>query len=124
VTTHYLEEAEYCGRLALIHAGRMILTGSPREIKATFPYPILDIQCSPLVRALSLLGEDASRGDLSVWADSLHVVLKDGEESRLRVLRILSDGGVEVTRERNVRPTLEDVFVLRTSGTEQDRTHL
>lgn len=115
VTTHYLEEAEYCRRLALINAGRMVLTGSPSQIKATFPYPIMSLQCSPMVKALAVLADDSAKGDLSVWGDTLHVVLKDGEESRARIIAALDGAGVTVTREERVAPSLEDVFVLETA---------
>ena len=113
VTTHYLEEAEYCQRLVLINNGHIVLMGSPRQMKATFPHPILSIQCSPMVKALSLLQDQSSQGDLSVWVDSLHVVLKE-EETRQRILDILNAGGVTVGREERVAPSLEDVFVLKT----------
>ena len=115
VTTHYLEEAEYCRQLALINAGRIVLSGSPRQIKAAFPYPIWSLQCTPMVKALSILAEDSASGDLSVWGDSLHVVLKEGEQSRGRILQALQAGGVEVGHEEPVAASLEDVFVLETA---------
>lgn len=115
VTTHYLEEAEYCQRLVLINNGRIVLMGSPRQMKASFPHPIMSLQCDPMVRALTLLQEHAAQGDVSVWGDSLHVVLTEGEASRQRILGILQAGGVAVGREESVAPSLEDVFVLQTA---------
>jgi ABC-2 type transport system ATP-binding protein len=123
ITTHYLEEAEYCNRLALIHKGSIVAQGSPKELKASFPYPILSLEVSPLVQALSLLGAEPSLGDISIWGDSLHVVLREGESSKEKALQILKAAGVKLLATESVEPTLEDIFVLKTSAQAEGETY-
>lgn len=116
VTTHYLEEAEYCHRLALISDGEIVAQGTPGEMRERFPYPVLRVECAPLMEALALLQKEHSVGEISIWSRALHVVLLEGEKSRSKILEILSEAGVEVTGTEPLTPTLEDVFVHLTGG--------
>jgi len=114
VTTHYMEEAEYCQRLALISAGRLIAQGTPEELKRSFAHGILYVECSDLIRGLELLSGEPSFVETSLWGSGLHVVTsqKGAEE---RVAEILHAGGISIEVLKPAQVSLEDVFVYKIS---------
>ena len=121
VTTHYLDEAEYCDRLGLIYGGRMIATGTPDELKDQMPDGTLyEVVCDPVMAALdAMLGLSFVR-DAALFGANLHVTLED-EKDLPRVLEALSERRVRVESAKSVRPSLEDVFVSLVEGEESRR---
>ena len=114
VTTHYLDEAEYCNDIRLIHAGRLIAEGSPRELKRTYiKNPILEVEADRVVDAMELLQKEDWVLETSIFGTYLHVSVSDEKEARDRLKIILGGKGIEVRRVDRIMPSLEDVFIQR-----------
>jgi len=112
VTTHYMDEAEHCDRLALIYGGRLIAIGSSAELKAAYATGILlEVAAQPLMQAMEALAADPNIRDVAVFGKNLHVVLPEGAEAAAYVERSLAGAGVSVTHVEAIVPSLEDVFV-------------
>jgi len=112
VTTHYLDEAERCDRIALMHAGRLVALGSVSELKEVFVgRSLLEVSCPRFLDAQARLEAQPWVLESSVFATKLHVVVADADEGRRRVEETLAaDGNGPVVVERIV-PSLEDVFI-------------
>ncbi len=112
VTTHYMDEAEHCHRLALMHTGKLIGLGTVGELKAVFAgQAVLDVDCSDLSTALTVLEDSDWVAEASAFGTRLHVVAADrpGVEERLRDL--LAAHAVPGARVERIEPSLEDVFL-------------
>jgi ABC-2 type transport system ATP-binding protein len=112
VTTHYLDEAERCDRIALMHAGRLVAFGSVRELKEVFAgRALLEVACPRFLEAQERLEAEDFVLEASLFGTRLHLVVADAEDGRRRVLeRLTADGNVPARVERIV-PSLEDVFI-------------
>lgn len=112
VTTHYLDEAEYCHRLLMIHAGKVVAQGSPEELKATLiRSPILEVVCDRTVDAFESVRTEPFVVEASMFGTALHVTVRDETAGARLVRERLSSIGVNVERIESVRPSLEDVFL-------------
>ena len=112
VTTHYLDEAERCDRVAIIHAGRLAALGAIPELKATFrTRPILEIRSPNPVAAMEQLDGLPSVEKTSLFGTTVHAVLHEGQATPQDVQQALARGGVEVTALHVIQPSLEDVFL-------------
>jgi drug efflux transport system ATP-binding protein len=122
VTTHYLDEAEHCGRIALMHAGRLAALGTVQELKEVFAGgAILEVTCPRFLEALDRLEGAGWVREVAVFGTSLHLVVDDAEEARRRTQEVLqADGNMPATVERVV-PSLEDVFIHYIEKQERDR---
>ena len=117
VTTHYMDEAEYCNRLVLIFQGRIVASGSPTELKQrAMAGALLLVECEPLGLALDLLQQTSDVADVAVFGNALHVVVPDATAAIPRLRTALSRQGVTVTKVEPIRPSLEDVFVSLTAA--------
>jgi ABC-2 type transport system ATP-binding protein len=112
VTTHYLDEAEHCHRLALMHAGRLVALGTVSELKEVFMHrAVLEVEVPRVVEALERLGREQWVLETSVFGTRIHAVVRDAEEGRARTLALLErDHNVPAAVER-ILPSLEDVFI-------------
>ena len=112
VTTHYLDEAEYCHRIAVIHAGRIAALGTTTELKRAFAdRPILELQAShqiDVMRALEGLDDVETS---SVFGTAVHAVLRPGATTTDTLVVRLRAQGLDVTSATVVAPSLEDVFL-------------
>jgi ABC-2 type transport system ATP-binding protein len=112
VTTHYMDEAEYCGRLALIYQGRIIASGTPSDLKLkALSKGVLEVECDPLVPALDLLKKQLWVSESAVFGDSLHVIGKETIDLEREVNTVFQKHGILLRRIEWIRPSLEDVFV-------------
>jgi ABC-2 type transport system ATP-binding protein len=112
VTTHYLDEAEHCNRIGLMHDGRLVALGSVSELKQVFAgRAVLEVACPRYLEALQALEREAWVVEASVFGTRLHVVVADAGEGRRLILdRLAKDGNGPATVEPIV-PSLEDVFI-------------
>jgi ABC-2 type transport system ATP-binding protein len=122
VTTHYLDEAEYCNDIILINAGKLIAAGSPVELKTEhIKHPILEVGGlgRRVVDALEIIRERPWALETSVFGTALHVMVKDEREGQAFIRRALNEVGIEAKTIQRIVPSLEDVFLYlleRASG--------
>ena len=120
VTTHYLDEAEHCHRLAIIHAGKIAAIGSTAELKRVFDdRAILEIQSANPVETMRILDSMREVERTSVFGTAVHAVVKGAGPSVADALQQrLDQDHVQVTGIAPVQPSLEDVFldVVATAG--------
>ena len=122
VTTHYMEEAEYCNRLAMIYRGKMVALGTPTELKQKFMKgELLLVEAQPLGRAVDVLQSTSGILDAAVFGNALHLVVPKAEPAIPLVRNHLQSSGVTVRSIEEIRPTLEDVFVSLTTEGAQAR---
>jgi ABC-2 type transport system ATP-binding protein len=120
VTTHYMEEAEYCNRLAMIYRGRMVALGTPTELKQkSMQGELLLIECEPLGAAIEALRSMAGVLDAAVFGNALHVLVPDAETAIKTLPIFLAQHEVRVSKIEKIRPSLEDVFVALTGERER-----
>ena len=119
VTTHYMDEAEYCNRLVLINRGRIVAMGTPTELKSRYMKgQLLLVECEPLGPGLEALHDVPSVLDAAVFGSSLHAVVTDAKTALPRVKQGLEAHGIQVGRLEQIPPSLEDVFVSLTAARE------
>ena len=112
VTTHYLDEAEHCNRLAIIHRGQMVALGSSNELKGVFAdRPILEVQSARPVDTMAALERLPEVEKTSIFGTSVHAVLRHAGVTPDVVRAALEREGLEVQRLTFVTPSLEDVFL-------------
>jgi ABC-2 type transport system ATP-binding protein len=111
VTTHYLDEAEYCNRLCLISRGRIIAAGTPDQVRALSRRIALTITCAPVARGLAALLSRPELGETAIYGDGLRLVTADPAAARAAVPALLARAGVRQESIVEDAPTLEDVFV-------------
>ena len=112
VSTHYMDEAEYCHRVALINHGRLIATGSPAKLKQTaIGGELLLVECEALGATLAALQDAPGVRDCSVFGSSLHVMVDNAEKSVSELPGFLSAKGLHPRHMARIAPSLEDVFV-------------
>jgi ABC-2 type transport system ATP-binding protein len=112
VSTHYMDEAEYCHRLALMYRGKVIALGTPAELKAGLTeHSLLNLEASdPLETMRALEGLEGVR-DVAVFGGGLHVTVDDVEATSARVRERLGAQGIAVRSLAQIPPSMEDVFV-------------
>ncbi len=112
VTTHYMEESEYCDRLGIIYRGGLIALGTPRELKTGhMPEAVLEIECDRPDDAMRLLERLPAVREAALFGQGLHVVAADPAAAAVAIRAALAAGGCRLVRLERITPTLEDVFV-------------
>jgi len=117
VTTHYMDEAEYCNRLVLIDRGRIVALGTPTELKTQhMKGELLFVACDPLGPALEALQTAPGVLDAAVFGSNLHAVVADARASIPGIRDSLESRQIHVHQIEPIQPSLEDVFVSLTAG--------
>jgi ABC-2 type transport system ATP-binding protein len=112
VTTHYLDEAEHCHRIAIIQAGKLAALGTATELKQVFAErPILEIHASAPVEAMAVLDGHEAVEKTSLFGTSVHAVLKHAGTDPATLASALRARGIDVNSIGTVSPSLEDVFL-------------
>jgi ABC-2 type transport system ATP-binding protein len=111
VSTHYMEEAEYCHRLALMNRGRLIALDTPGNLRARVVEPILEVLTDDAPRAVEALSRAPGVLEAAMFGRTLHVTVDDTQGGEALVREILSSAGRAVADVHTVPPSLEDVFV-------------
>jgi len=113
VSTHYMEEAEYCHRLTLMNRGRLIALDTPGVLRQQMHDPILGLETNDPATAVEVLQRRPGVIEASMFGREVHIVVQDEAEARQQVPAYLATHGVTCQNLRRVPPTLEDVFVAR-----------
>ena len=111
VSTHYMEEAEYCHRLALLNRGRLIALDAPRGLRARVVELILEVRTDDAPGAVDALRGAQGVLDAAMFGRALHVTVADAAGGADSVRRALAAAGRRVDHMAPVEPSLEDVFV-------------
>jgi ABC-2 type transport system ATP-binding protein len=111
VSTSYLDEAERCNRLALLHQGRLLGVGTPDEVKRLMPGTLLEVRTSEPRRTAALLREQLAGVSVGLFGDRVHVVTTDAAGTGARARTLIGAAGFELVSLRPIEPSLEDVFV-------------
>lgn len=111
VSTAYLDEAERCSRLTLLHKGKVLATGTPEEVKGLMRGTILEIRSWQPRQASALLRREIRTASVSLFGDRVHVVTTRPEAVKKEAMRILTGASITVEDICMTEPSLEDVFV-------------
>jgi ABC-2 type transport system ATP-binding protein len=112
VTTHYMDEAEYCDRIALIYRGELVASDTPERLKTQLQgEDVLEVECNRPQEALSVLEQAPGVREAALFGKGLHVVAASGPGAIESVRRQLLERGFAVARIEQIAPSLEDVFV-------------
>ena len=112
VTTHYLDEAEYCNRIMLIHAGKIIAGGTPEELKTKYlQSPVFEVETDQVVEAMNALDADKRVDETSVFGSFLHVSVVKDQDAKKVITEALGQQHITATRIEPIMPSLEDVFI-------------
>jgi len=112
VTTHYMDEAEYCDRLGLIYRGELIALGTPEGLKSRFmAEEVIEVLCDHPQEALEPIEQLAGVKHAALFGRGLHVVAERANEAIPAITTRLKELNLPVSRIEQILPTLEDVFV-------------
>ncbi|MEA2008499.1 MAG: ABC transporter ATP-binding protein, partial [Chloroflexota bacterium] len=117
ITTHYMDEAEHCHRLAFIQHGKTIALGSPEEIKEdVMPGKVLEIETSDAVQTVKILREANQTGKLpfakvELYGDLVHLTAPDLKKQKTIIKEILKKSDIHLSSMAVIEPSLEDVFI-------------
>jgi len=126
VSTAYLDEAERCNRLALLHQGRLLAVGTPDEVKAMMPGALLEVRTSAPRRTAALLRGQLTEATVGLFGDRVHLVTRDAARAEARARELITAAGFDILSIRPIEPSLEDVFVsvVATSATKAGSTEV
>jgi len=111
MSTSYLDEAERCRRVALMHHGRFLAVDTPSQVKALLRFELVEIGVLDAWRAREALVRVAEAREVTVFGQRLHVALADAARDLPAVIRALEAAGLAPRDARRIVPSLEDVFV-------------
>jgi ABC-2 type transport system ATP-binding protein len=112
VTTHYMDEAEYCHRIALMYGGRMIALGSPAELKlALGEGHLLNLVTSDLLGSMTALDGQPGIQDVAVFGGGLHVRVDNAKQAEPVIRGVLGAAKIRIGLIEPIPPSMEDVFV-------------
>jgi len=112
VSTHYMDEAEYCHRIALMYRGKVIALGTPEELKESLAsHHIFSLEVSDLVGSMRTLETISGLSDVAVFGGGLHVTALDDVRAPGEIRAALEQAGIKVPVLEKIQPSMEDVFV-------------
>jgi ABC-2 type transport system ATP-binding protein len=111
VSTAYLDEAERCACVALMHEGRLITVGTPDEVKCLMPGALIEVRAAEPRQAVAFLRESLGAESVGLFGDRIHIVAHDADAATAKAAETLRNAGLTVQSIRTVEPSLEDVFV-------------
>jgi ABC-2 type transport system ATP-binding protein len=114
VSTHYMDEAEYCHRLALMYRGRIVALGTPAELKQSLAsHHLLAVETSDALDTMRAIEGAPGIGEVAVFGGGLHVTATDPAAAESLIRQRLGARGIEIRRLESIPPSMEDVFVAR-----------
>jgi len=113
VTTHYMEEAEFCNNIILIDSGKLIAEGSSGELKSKYiTNSLFEIECTNIIAALEIIEKEDFVDDTSIFGNNLHISVNENFESEKQINDVLTKSNdIKIIRIDKIVPTLEDVFI-------------
>ncbi len=111
ISTAYLDEAERCHRLALIHKGKLLACGTPEQIKKLIPGTLIEVRSADPRRAAALMRQNLAADSVGLFGNRVHVLTQEPDKVMARVEEILKGADLRLESIRRIDPTLEDIFV-------------
>ena len=112
VTTHHMDEAEYCHRLALMHRGRLIGLGAAGELKAALvSHTLMHLESTDVLESLRIVEQCEEVVEVAVFGSGLHLMVRDPAVGEQAVRQALAERGIGIRRLAVIEPSMEDVFV-------------
>lgn len=112
VSTHYMDEAEYCHRIALMYRGKVIALGTPGELKQSLQtHQILHLEVSDVLGSMKVLEKMEGISDVAVFGGGLHVTVLDAHKAIPAIRQALEAAGFQISELERITPSMEDVFV-------------
>jgi len=113
VTTHYLEEAEYCGNIILMNAGKLIAEGTSKVLKSKYlQNPIYEVECTNVVEAMGIFDKSKIVDETSIFGNSIHIIMNDNFTDENQIYKELRNhSNIQIEKVEKITPTLEDVFI-------------
>ncbi len=112
VSTHYMDEAEYCMRIALVAAGQLIALGTPHDLKQrSIGGELLELSCDDIGAALELVAAVPGVRDAAVFGNALHLLVERADPVAAAVTARLAEHGLAGAALRPIVPSMEDMFV-------------
>jgi len=112
ITTHYMDEAEYCHCLALMYMGKIIAIGRPSALKEEFfCHGLLRLDSSSPFEIMKVIEKVDNVLDVAVFGGGLHIKVRDPEETQVKIRNLLTDQGIFIKRLEQIPPSMEDVFI-------------
>ncbi len=113
ITTHYMDEAEHCNRVAFMYRGKLLAFDTPARLKVQYLQGAAwDLDANPLLEAVELLSTTEGIAQASLHGDRAHVIVKGGQWTPQSLQERLADKGIAVHSVEPVESSLEDVFTL------------
>lgn len=112
ISTSYLDEAERCTRIGLMHEGRLLMEGDPAEIRRSFENPMVALWTDDIGKTVEALKSFKWVLNASIYGDSIHVTLREKKYLE-RLVSELPGAGIEVKGYREILPSLEDIFIAK-----------
>jgi ABC-2 type transport system ATP-binding protein len=120
VSTHYMDEAEYCHRLALMYRGKVIALGAPAELKQGLTsQTLVQLDSGDALETMRALEGVEGVRDVAVFGGGLHVTVDDFDRASARIREALGGRGIAVQRLERIEPSMEDVFVAMIEAEER-----
>ncbi len=113
VSTHYMEEAEYCHRLALMNRGKLIALDTPANLRAAARDPLFELRTSDSLRTVKLLQGMEDVLEAAMYGRAVHVTVTDADRARSAIPAALRKNTIGLHGMQQIAPSLEDVFVYQ-----------
>lgn len=110
ISTAYLDEAERCTRIGLIHKGRILVEDEPGKVKKSLGLPMIELWSDDARSAMDIIKEIEGVKGVSIYGDSLHVTLMR-KEIMDTIIERLNTAGIKIKGYREILPSLEDIFI-------------
>jgi len=114
MTTPYLDEAERCSRVGLIHEGKLVVVDTPQALKSRLHGAVIELVCTEIRRAFAVLKAAPEAAEVQLFGDRLNLVVQDPEHDAPALEARLAREGIEILDKRIIRPSLENVFISLT----------
>ncbi len=124
VSTAYLDEAERCNRIGLMHQGKIVALGTPDEVKKLMKGVILEIRTNQPRQTKTLLRDHYEADSVGLFGDRIHLVSREPEKDSQQARKIVAGAGFDLLGIAIIDPSLEDVFISVVSQGAERRPHL
>lgn len=111
VSTSYLDEAERCHRVGLLHEGRLLGLGTVDEVKALMPGALLEVRTDAPRRTAELLRAELAGAGVGLFGDRVHLAVDNAPAAEARTRAVVAAAGFALLSIRAIEPSLEDVFI-------------